>query len=383
MKITIIPEVLGRHLKTFRKLMSKPQFVHFSAYCTGLIAAEKKNISQIAHTLPHGHQSSLNRFLTKGVWDRELARSKALLLVKPFIKDAVFIVDDTLAHKTGKHMEGAALHYDNLHKRKCFGHSIVTSGYSQNNAFIPFRLEVYQRKESLSPGSRFMTKNRLALGILKEALQFKQFRYLLIDAWYTNKKIIRFLREKRQHFIGDLKSNRNVTINKRRKSVQSHCFVTKMKEFVLNDCRYRAYMEDAYLPGIGKMKIVFAQAYLDNKWTETKYLVTDMFHLTAMQCIAAFNRRHAIEAFHRDGKQELALETFHMRKYVGVVTHLACVLIAYLLVILSKTASRMSGSIGDFCRKVKRKAQRHTLNLFMHCKASLKMKQQAASFICC
>ena len=92
MKITVIPEVLSRYLKTFRKLMSKPQFAHFSAYCTGLIAVEKKNIHQIAHNLPYEHQSSLNRFLTGGCWDHEQSRHKALDLVKPYTKNSTFIM---------------------------------------------------------------------------------------------------------------------------------------------------------------------------------------------------------------------------------------------------------------------------------------------------
>ena len=238
MKITVIPEVLGRTLKNFRKCMSKPQFTHFSAYCTGLIAAEKKNIKQIAHALPHGHQSSLNRFITQGKWDHEQTRNTALDLVKPYVKDAAFILDDSCAHKTGKKMEGAAFHYDHLHKRKCFGYSIVTSGYAQKKEFIPFRLAVYQRKESLAPGSRFMTKNELALLILKEALLFQSFQYVVVDAWYTNKKLLRFLLEHKQFFIGDLKSNRKVTIDKRKKAVADHCYTTKMKEYVIGDQTY-------------------------------------------------------------------------------------------------------------------------------------------------
>ena len=383
MKITVIPEVLGRTLKNFRKLMSKPQFAHFSAYCTGLIAVEKKNIKQIAHALPHGDQSSLNRFITQGKWDHELARNKALTLVKPHIKNAAFILDDSCAHKTGEKMEGAAFHYDHLHKRKCFGYSIVTSGYAQKKQFVPFRLAVYQRKESLAPDSRFMTKNELALQILEEALLFQPFRYVVVDAWYTNKIILRFLFEHKQFFIGDLKSNRNVTIGKRKKAVADHCYTTKMEEHVIDNQTYRAYAEDAYLPGIGKARIIFSQLKRDDGWTDVKYLVTNMFHLTVPQSIHTYLARHPIEGFHRDGKQELAFETFHMRKYAGVVTHLACVMISYLLVLLSKITFGMRGTIGEVCRKIQRKAEKHTLNLFMHCKANLKVKQQAASFICC
>lgn len=383
MKITVIPEVLSRYLKTFRKLMSKPQFAHFSAYCTGLITVDKKNINQIAHVLPHGHQSSLNRFLTRGIWDHASARHTVLDLVKPYARNSVFIIDDSHAHKTGEKMEGSAFHYDHLHKRNCYGYSIVTSGYAKKKQFIPFRLHVYQRKERLAPGSRFMTKNELALQILEEAILFQPFRYAVIDAWYTNKILLRFLFEHKQFFIGDLKSNRNVTIEKRRKAVADHCFITKMQEYVIGDQLYRAYAEDAYLPGIGKASIIFSQLKREDGWTDVKYLVTNMFHLTVMQSINAYLARQAIEGFHRDGKQELAFETFHMRKYTGVVTHLACVMISYLLVLLSKITLCMRGTIGKICKNIRRKAERHTLNLFMHCKASLKTKQKAASFVCC
>lgn len=362
--------------------MSKPQFAHFSAYCTGLITVEKKSISQIAHELPHGDQSSLNRFLTRGIWNHASARDKALDIVKPYAKNSVFIIDDSCAHKTGEKMEGAAFHYDHLHKRKCYGYSIVTSGYAKKNQFIPFRCEVYQRKERLAPGSRFMTKNELALQILEEALLFQRFRYVVVDAWYTNKIILRFLYEHKQLFIGDLKCNRNVTIAMRKKAVADHCFITKMKELVIDNQLYRAYAEDAYLPGIGKARIIFSQLKRDDGWTDVKYLVTNMFHLTVMQNINSYLARQTIEGFHRDGKQELAFETFHMRKYAGVVTHLACVMICYLLVLLSKISLGMRGTIGEICRKIRKKAERHTVDLFMRCKATLKEKLRAAAFIC-
>jgi hypothetical protein len=383
MKVTVIPDVLSQYLKTFRKLMSKPQFAHFSAYCTGLIMAEKKSIRQIANALPHGHQSSLNRFITRGKWNHEHARHKALDLVKPYARNSAFIIDDSCAHKTGEKMEGAAFHYDHLHKKKCFGYSIVTSGYAKKRQFIPFRLRVYQRKERLAPGSRFCTKNELALQILEEALLFQSFRYAVVDAWYTNKKILRFIMEHKQLYMGDLKSNRKVTIRRAKKAVADHCYITKMQELVIDHQLYRAYAEDAYLPGIGRARIIFSQLKREDGWTDVKYLVTNMFHLTVMQSINAYLGRHAIEGFHRDAKQDVAFETFHMRKYAGVVTHLACVMISYLLILLSKIASGMRGTIGKICKKMRLKAERHTLNLFMSCKASLKTKQQAASFICC
>lgn len=383
MKIAIIPEVISRHLKSFRRLMSKPQFAHFSAYCAGLIVSEEKSINQIAKSIPNRDQSSLNRFLTRGIWDKGAARKRALQMVKPSLgKHAVFIVDDTLAHKTGKKMEGAALHYDNLHKRKCFGHSIVTSGYATKGRFAPFRLAVYQRKGHLTQNTKFCTKNALAINILNEALSFHPFRYAVIDAWYTNKTVIGSLREQKQFFIGDLKCNRNITIGRVKKSVADHCFITKMKEYTINNQRYRAYVEDAYLPSIGKMKIVYCQMKHKNEWTGVKYLVTNMFHLTAMQCIAAYNARHAIEAFHRDGKQEVALETFHMRKYAGVVTHLTCVLISYLLLLLSKVVFGIRGTIGEICRNIRLQAEKHAIQAVMYCKARLKEKQRAVNFLC-
>ena len=197
-------------------------------------------------------------------------------------------------------MEGAAFHYDHLHKRKCFGYSIVTSGYAKKQQFVPFRLQVYQRKESLSQGSRFMTKNELALQILDEALSFQLFRYAVIDAWYTNKKVLRFIMEHRQSYIGDLKSNRKVTIRRVKKAVADHCYITKMQEYVIDDQLYRAYAEDAYLPGIGKARIIFSQLKRDDGWTDVKYLVTNMFHLTVIQSIHAYCARQAIEGFHRD-----------------------------------------------------------------------------------
>lgn len=58
-------------LEVFRPCFSKPQWAHFVAYLTGLLLGEKgeKNIQDIAgNLLDGGHQSSLNRFITKPRW---------------------------------------------------------------------------------------------------------------------------------------------------------------------------------------------------------------------------------------------------------------------------------------------------------------------------
>ena len=79
--ITMIPIInnskeLDMEFDKYRDTFSKPQFRHFSSYCTGLILQEKQfTINSINKLFVDENnsrdQSSLNRFFKKSPWDEE------------------------------------------------------------------------------------------------------------------------------------------------------------------------------------------------------------------------------------------------------------------------------------------------------------------------
>jgi hypothetical protein len=95
-------DIFGTTLDMYRPCFTKPQWNHFNTYLAGLLLGEKgeKNIQDIAgNLLDGGHQSSLNRFITRHHWD--VRRFNALRLNECLRdrKGGVLSLDDTTMYE--------------------------------------------------------------------------------------------------------------------------------------------------------------------------------------------------------------------------------------------------------------------------------------------
>ena len=104
-----IPKDLEKALGAFRRHFGAPAFEHFKRYILGLIVSENLTVEGINRIFVQaGHPSSLNRFLTAGIWkqnelnDARIAvlKSRGALAAKGWLA-----IDDTLTHKTVKKIE--------------------------------------------------------------------------------------------------------------------------------------------------------------------------------------------------------------------------------------------------------------------------------------
>src|SRR3989338_10766743 len=120
------PHQLMANLEAYRKEFTKPQFEHFKRLISGLIISDNKTIQEINDCFGECDQSSLNKFLTLSSWDREkIEKIRMEQIKKTAPSKGILIIDPTLLHKTGKHMEKANYHYDGLTKEKEWGRQLV------------------------------------------------------------------------------------------------------------------------------------------------------------------------------------------------------------------------------------------------------------------
>ena len=114
-----IPAQIKRSLNDYRDIFTNPQLNHFQRLITGLIVSDNKTIQEINDCFNERDQSSLNKFLTLSSWDREEVEKIRMEQVKKLnLSNGILIIDPTLLHKSGKHMEKANYHYDGLTKKK-------------------------------------------------------------------------------------------------------------------------------------------------------------------------------------------------------------------------------------------------------------------------
>lgn len=347
------PKTLSKEFKNFKHCFTKPQYEHAKTYVTGLIVSDDANIQDISGLFVNGkHQSSLNRFITKSPWDPDEVNARRLELIKRRFKprkSGLLIVDDSLSHKTGKSMEGADWHHDTLTNRVEFGHSIVTSHYTDNTVSYPLFHDVYTKEK---------TKLELALDQVKRAKEAGfDVETAVIDSWYFGRRFVKELRKSIPKWVSVCKRNRKVKVDDEKLKLGK--FIdsiprSKYKKLKIGEREFFVFEQQIYLPSIGETKLVLSR---EKRKKKIKPIVTNHLNWSAAGIIETYLCRWRIEDFYRDAKQSLGLEDYQVRSLRGVVIHLCLVFLAYTLLILSRSRlvlwlREKLETIGDMCRYV-------------------------------
>lgn len=321
-------------LNPFASCFTKPQFGNFCQTTTALAVSCHSSISRWAQIFAPKHQSSLNDFFTESPWDDATVHSKLTRITSLRVRDAQLgIIDDTLSHKPyAKKMAHVGWFYDGLTKKKQHGHSIVTSGVrSRELGFVPVDVQLYQKNG--------LTKNDIACAMIERTQ--KQFHLPLyaVDSWYSNNQTLGKIRREKAHYVTEVKANRNATIDNKKRFVREHERHIVKKQWrtaKIGEATYRFFQTSAFIESLGSVNLVFSQKYFDDdkKWSETFYLITDVLSLVGERVIELFLLRGSIEGFHRESKQQLGLEGYHLRNSRGIERYLFLVLLVYVLLLL-------------------------------------------------
>ena len=172
--LTEIPAQIKRSLNDYRGIFTNPQFAHFQRLITGLIVSDNKTIQEINDCFNESDQSSLNKFLTLSPWDKDdLEEIRMKQVKKIHLEKGILIIDPTLLHKTGKHMEKANYHYDGLTKSKKWGHLLVQSIFTDGKNEFPVKGDIYIREVDADKNHPFKTAREIGMEHLDFALKNK------------------------------------------------------------------------------------------------------------------------------------------------------------------------------------------------------------------
>ena len=168
-----VPAKIKELLAWYKKCFTRPQYKNFRDFILGLIVSDNKTIQEIADCFGRVDQSSLNRFLTSSEWDEEKINDVRISQIQKRcnIKRGIFIVDPTMLHKTGRHMEKANYHYSGMTKEKEWGHFFVNSFFTDGKTEFPIRGDFYLRDVDADNDHPFKTVRKIALEQLDYALK--------------------------------------------------------------------------------------------------------------------------------------------------------------------------------------------------------------------
>ena len=355
-------------LDVYRPCFTKPQWNHFNTYLSGLFLGEKgeKNIQDIAgNLLDGGHQSSLNRFITKHRWDLRQFNELRLRECLHDRKGGILSLDDTLIEKTGKTMGGVGFLYDSSQKKNVLCHDIVSTFYRTSTEQLPLYFEPYVKQEVADvTGKWFRTKIQIAMDLLRQSLAQVNPAAIVFDEWYMCHELTEFINNHGLTWVSQAKTNRCIQVSEEwiglaryAQSLPSNAF-TRVNATV-EEKRFKWFFETTVvMKNVGVVKLVVLKQRKNSR--KHTFLVSNTTSLHGMQVLEYYKKRWAIEVFHRDCKKHLGLGEYQVRRLDAVVIHLHLVFLAYTLLKNVRSnpvlAAIVAGtkSVGAACQRLKR-----------------------------
>jgi SRSO17 transposase len=356
-----IPEEFEKALESFRPHFGAPAFEHFKSYVLGLIVSENLTVEGINRIfIQAGHPSSLNRFLTAGIWKQQDVNDTRIDMLKTqgaLGGNGWLAIDDTLTHKTGKKMEGVGIFWDHSEKRYVLAHNIVTAEFvNPKGDSHPLDFRLYLKKEqSQEKRVPFKTKIDLAQELVEDALQRGlEIQGVLFDNWFASKDFIKFLQSKGLHWVTRLKSDRNIKIKGRYVAISEFAITLPRESFrrvQIGDRIYQVFSKAVDLKGVGQVRILISYDN-ENFSGSPAYFATDQIRWEGTRILKTYSKRWNIETFFRDSKQNLGLESYQLRDLRGIKRHWYLIFLAYSLLVsglsgIARNVRKGSPTLGE------------------------------------
>jgi len=361
MPIVCIPPVLNRLFGSYQDFFTKPQFSHFKRLVTGLIVSENKTLQEINDGFGKKHQSNLNRFVSHSSWDLDELNHIRIKQVGENLslhKKGILIIDESLLHKTGPHMELAGMHRSGISGGIEWGHMAVNSFYSDSNDNdFPVKTDIYVREKDCKKYDReFKTKREIAVDQIDFALQAGlPASLVIVDAGYEGEEFTREIIERQLKFIIGVRVTTKISIDRQKRISVGEYLSTLTDDnfdfYLTEEQAYFYHIVKVYIRGIGTVKLVVSYAYGDEE--KVKCYISNLDEEDEI-LIKILIKRWRIECFHRDAKQHLGLEAYQVRKGRGMQVVALAILTAYTLAMLAarilKMPVRCLRTVGEVCR---------------------------------
>jgi len=368
--ILSIPEEISENLSFFQPVYSKPQFCRFINHVLSRIIDIRHSTNRIPmHFFHKVNQSTENRFLTESPWNDSKVECRLYGLIESssiLPEFRIGMLDDTLAHKKfAEKMEGLGRHKDHLNNTFSNGHDIVTIGVHTKHGCLPLAAKPYVKKVDAVGGIKFKTKNKIAEETIKQMHEHLPLNAITMDSWYgNNTDLLLSFRGLGMKFVAAIKSNRNITFERKKQYARELFAKLKPKDFEVfietedgkPKGKYRLHKANVFISRLGNVDLLISQQWdKDEKtWTEPYYIITDLKNKSAVEILCLYLKRNSIEGFHREAKQHLSMERYLIRDYKGIVRHLFLVVIAYVFLMLMMNKLGMKSTIGGMCNYVRK-----------------------------
>ena len=369
-----LPE-LDEFLATFQVRFRRPEGkAALERYLTGLLTElPNKNCDTMAEAVPGTNEQRLQEFLTNMQWDEQDLNCQrvAKMIAEATVGNGVLLFDDTGFAKQGKASVGVARQYSGTLGKVGNCQVGVTCCYSDPQASWPVAVRLYLpqewtddparlRRARVPPDVLFQTKPQIALALLDQARVWGvPHRCVVADADYGDNP----------HFLAGLerRNERYVVAVRSAFQVRTKCWdapQVQRVDQVLSAVPRRQWRTIRWRHGSKgwlHKKFVAVRAWRITAEGETrigwllgeraargqpeehKYYWSNLPASASLEELVDYaHRRHAIEQFHEEAKEELGWDQYQGRLWPGFHRHAVTVMLAMSFLIWLELRQRQS-----------------------------------------
>jgi hypothetical protein len=353
---------LVQYMQAFSAVFTLPQWKYFVTVLLGLVHCdERRTLSALLrHVAVKVTIFGLCYFLRKAPWSVDAlttvrqayfyaqvaplvvaahAQQRAQRPCQPgrpkqTVVTGYLIMDDsTHAKRYARAQEGLGAHYSAAEHGVVKGHSLYQSVYLLEGQQLPLRPRMYRRKVTCeAEGVPFASKIDMAY---EEVTTFEPppdtHTHLLIDTWYTARRIWRAARQRGWDVTGGLKCNRIMRliqadgtrwwmrVDQYAASLAADDFEPVIWPTAAGDKTVYAHLVNTWVRKLGPCQVLIVKLDPNDDLEHTRYWATSRQHETLEQVIGHAAQRWTIEVLFADFKELMGSDHYQMRSARAIV----------------------------------------------------------------
>jgi SRSO17 transposase len=357
---TTLPE-LDAFLSTFKVHFRRPESkTALERYLTGLLTElPNKNCDTMAEAVPGTSEQRLQEFLTNMHWDeQDLNRQRvAKMIAEATLGNGVLIFDDTGFAKQGKVSVGVARQYSGTLGKVGNCQVAVTCCYDDPHASWPVAVRLYLPEDWTAAPERlqrarvpsdvtFQTKPQIALALLDQARSWGvPHRCVTADADYgDNPNFLAGLEDRNERYVVAIRCDFQVRPKRRGAppAQRADQVLAAVPRRQWRTIRWRhgtkGWLRKKFVAvrawritteGEAHIGWLVGERAARGQPEEHKFYWSNLLASATLEEMVDYaHRRHAIEQFHEEAKEELGWDQYQGRLWPGFHRHAVTVMLA-------------------------------------------------------
>jgi DDE superfamily endonuclease len=407
--IICLDEHLRQFADRFRHEFSKPQSQYFVIVLLGLMLCEgRRTLRGLLRQIADGPSlAGLSRFLSQAPWQaaavvevwlahfREEMQPPVAAEVQrqrreqpkrrgrpklPVVTGYLIGDDSTIEKRKGKKMEGLGLHHSTTQDKRVRGHSLVESLYVLLGRRCPLAPQLYRQQAiCAAEGVPFASKIDLMETVIRTFDPVAgTVTHVLLDTWYSAKRLWRAARERGFLITSGLKSNRWLRVEDPAASqgwtwqrLSDYTAQLGPNDYV--QVKWPKGDEDVYVHVVTtrvrklySCQVVIVRQSLDAPLSQARYWASSDLEASPEMLLWHIAARWDIEVLFGDGKEELGLDQYQLMSATALVRFWTLAMLAYVFLEEERVRLQIQWhrpvTIGEARREIQRRHRRHLLD---------------------